>query len=428
MSQFIKTLLATALVSTVFCANSYAQSIVFKAKKAITNSTTGTIEQPVLLVKDGRIHQLSTANTEYKADKIIVGDNLWITPGIFAPFSSLGLVEVSGESSTNNTRANQTDSTVNIRAADSFNPKSTSVPISRVGGVTYAAIAPQASVDIFGGIGMIASTAGDFNSVLNDSAFIYVSYTSGSKRAGGSKGAAMAYLRGALSDAKNYSARFKTPVDGDALRRADAKALRPALSGALPLLISADRAVDIHNIIKLKSSYPKLNIIIVGAAEGWMVAGALAKSGISVMVDPIEALPYSFDTLGSRGDNFKLLIDAGVNTAIISRSATGGGAHNLRLLPQHAGNAVANGATWADSFKAITSTPARMFGLPELGRIKVGDRANFVVWNGDPLEVTSAPIAVFIDGKLQSLTSRQTELANRYNPTRENKPPYGYRP
>jgi len=69
-----------------------------------------------------------------------------------------------------------------------------------------------------------------------------------------------------------------------------------------------------------------------------------------------------------------------------------------------------------------------MFGLENLGRIKVGDKANFVVWDGDPLEVTSAPVAVFIDGKMQPMESRQTLLRDRYNPSIENKPDYGYQP
>ena len=89
---------------------------------------------------------------------------------------------------------------------------------------------------------------------------------------------------------------------------------------------------------------------------------------------------------------------------------------------------MANGVSWADAMKAITQTPAALFGHAELGRIKVGDKANFVVWDGDPLEVTSAPVAVFIDGKLQKMESRQTKLRDRYNPSDTDKPPYGYRP
>jgi len=193
------------------------------------------------------------------------------------------------------------------------------------------------------------------------------------------------------------------------------------------MLIAADQAVDMLNIIVLRKSYPRLDIIIVGAAEGWMVAVQLAEANIGVMVDPLENLPYSFDRLDSRLDNVKLLLDAGVNTAIITRSAMGGTAHNLRLAPQHAGNAVAAGLSWEQAFKAITLTPATMFGYEHLGELEVGEKANLVIWNGDPLEITSAVVAVIIDGKTQSMESRQTKLRDRYNPTNTGDEMYGYR-
>ena len=285
MRYLLKTALLATAITTLSSVSALAQTFVIKSEKTITNEDRGVRDQGTILVRNGIIIRLAT-NADYKGDTVIEGENYWVTPGIFAPISNLGLVEVGAESASNNTKADKTVATVSIRAADSFNPNTTSVPVSRLGGVTYAAIAPNSSTDIFGGIGMIASTTGGFDSVLDEDAFIYVSYNTGSKRAGGSKGAAMAYLRAALSDAANYSARFKSPTDGDVLRRADARALRPALSGRMPILIGADRAVDIHNIIKLKSSYSKLNIIIVGAAEGWMVKDELSRAGVAVMVDP----------------------------------------------------------------------------------------------------------------------------------------------
>jgi len=159
-----------------------------------------------------------------------------------------------------------------------------------------------------------------------------------------------------------------------------------------------------------------------------MVSDELANANVAVVVDPLENLPSSFDQIATRLDNVKRLMDAGVTTAIMSQTATGGTAHNLRLITQHAGNAVAAGLTWEQAFEAITLTPAIMFGQPKLGQIRIGEKANLVVWDGDPLEATSAPVAIFIDGKLQSMESRQTKLRDRYNPAKDNKPAYGYQP
>jgi len=426
MKNLLKTLVISTAITLVASTTALAQTLVIKSQKIVTNTGTGQIENGVLVIKDGKITSIDQ-NRDAIGDKVIEGKTLWVTPGLFAPFSTLGLAEVSAERNSNNIGAADKEATVRIRAADSFNPKSAAIAESRIGGVIFAAVVPDARSDIFGGQGMIVTTNGEFNSTVNASAFIFIDYSGGSNATGGSKGAAMAFLRDALADATKFSSRYDGPDAGDALHRADAQALRTVLSGFRPLLISADQAVDMLNIIDLKTSYPRLDIIIVGAAEGWMVAEQLAKADIGVMVDPLENLPYSFDRLGSRLDNVKLLLDAGVNTAIMTRSATGGTAHNLRLAPQHAGNAVAAGLSWAQAFKAITLTPATMFGYEYLGELEAGQKANLVIWNGDPLEVTSEVVAVIIDGKTQSTESRQTKLRDRYNPTNTGDKVYGYR-
>jgi len=415
-----------ALVFTAFSATSaLAQSVAINSGKVVTNTDAGIVENAGILIENGRISQI-TADQTFSADTVITTSGIWITPGVFAAVSNLGLVEVGAVKSSNNTRADKIDASVSIRAADSFNPNSSLVPISRGGGVIAAAVIPGSSSDLFGGIGSIVSTDGSYDSILEDEAFIFLNYSGSSEKTGETKGAAMAFLRSAVSDARNFSTRFKGPDDGDSLRRADARALRPAVQGRIPLIVAADRAVDLVNLAKIKGENPAMRMHIIGAAEGWMVADQLAAANIGVMVDPMENLPSDFDTLGSRVDNVQKLKDAGVQTAIMARSKTGAYAHNLKILTQHAGNAVANGLAWEDAFKSITSIPAEMYGFGELGELAVGQTANLVVWDGDPLEAMSAPIAVIIDGKMQSMQSRQTELRDRYNPTRTDDTPYGY--
>ncbi len=426
----MRKLFTIAVIVAVFvhgvAASSQSKTFVLKGAHIISNNGQVSPGSDVVIIVDGIVEQIGKSPDGSQAS--IPGDDLWITPGIFAPYSTLGLVEVSGESATNNISSANKSATVSIRAADSFNPKSTIVPISRLGGVTHTAVVPGARTDLFGGLGMIVSTSGEFSSVVDEAAFIYLNYYGSSAQTGSTKGAAMAFLRAALSDAANFNARFEETNDGDALRRADADALRPVLSGRIPLLVGADQAIDILNLLKLKSDYPRLKMIIVGAAEAWMVADKLTEAKVGVIVDPLENLPSSFDQIATRLGNVKHLMDAGVTTAIMSQSATGGTAHNLRLITQHAGNAVAAGLTWQQAFKAISLTPATMFGQPELGQIRIGQTANLVVWDGDPLEATSAPVAVFIDGKLQPMHSRQTKLRDRYNPAKTDKPTYGYQP
>ena len=208
-----------------------------------------------------------------------------------------------------------------------------------------------------------------------------------------------------------------------ALSRRDARALIPAIQGRIPLVIMADRAADMMNIVDLKTDYPDLNLIIVGATEGWMIADQLAAADIKVMIDPQENLPGSFERVNARSDSANLLKDAGVDFAIMNRSDSL--THQARLLPQHAGNAVGNGLDWESAFAAITSVPARWFGL-STGTLSVGSD-NFVIWNGDPLELTNAPTHMVINGDIQSLESRQTKLRDRYHPHHTDTRPHKYR-
>jgi hypothetical protein len=49
-----------------------------------------------------------------------------------------------------------------------------------------------------------------------------------------------------------------------------------------------------------------------------------------------------------------------------------------------------------------------------------------VIWDGDPLEVTSGVQVVWIDGVQQSIENRQTRLRDRYRTPQEGALPKGY--
>jgi imidazolonepropionase-like amidohydrolase len=95
-----------------------------------------------------------------------------------------------------------------------------------------------------------------------------------------------------------------------------------------------------------------------------------------------------------------------------------------RNIAQSAGNAVANGLPWIDALEAITIAPARMYGVADqVGSIEAGKQADLIVWSADPIELTSNPDEVMINGEIQSLTNRQTMLRDRYMQTDSAEPP-----
>ena len=108
------------------------------------------------------------------------------------------------------------------------------------------------------------------------------------------------------------------------------------------------------------------------------------------------------------------------------RVAFGAGAqtHQARNITQSAGNAVANGMDWDDALEAITLAPAQMYGVDsEVGSIEAGKAADLVIWGADPLELTSYPEQVLINGESIPMQSRQTLLRDRYLQTDTDKPP-----
>ena len=411
----IKSFTAALLLSSV-ASTAMAQDYFISDAKLVTNTSQGIVEDADIIIRGGKISQIGTDLVAPANAEMIKADGRWVTPGLIAPYSRLGLMDIGGEDVTNDTSSGDSKTSVSELASDSYNPKSIFIANTRRMGVTHAVISPSAAGDsIFGGTGAVVNLSGNYDSVEKSAAFVFVQLgENGTRRAGGSRAAALQQLRAALDDAGAYPGRFKGPEDGDVLSRQDASALFKAARGQMPLMISANRGIDMLNIIKLKKDYRSLDIIILGAAEGWKIADELAAADIKVMVDPHNNLPSSFDTVESRLDNVILLDKAGVDYVITNASALG--IQKPATLAQHAGNAVGNGLDWDKAFAAITSTPARWFDLKG-GSVSKGEDATLVMWDGDPLEVTSAPTNMLIAGERQSLESRQTALRDRYNPT-----------
>ena len=101
-------------------------------------------------------------------------------------------------------------------------------------------------------------------------------------------------------------------------------------------------------------------------------------------------------------DNTARLHAAGVLVAIKAKRDF----NSLRPIRLNAGTAVSYGLPYEAALAAITINPARIWGIADrAGSLDVGKDANVVIWNGDPLETRSWPLAVFIRGIEQPDTS-----------------------
>ena len=392
-----------------------AQSLLIKDAKVITLSDQGTLQMGDVLVKDGRIVQVAEALDGITADLVIDGRGKVVTPGIIAPDSELGLTEIGAAASTNDSAVQDASIGAGFNPVVAFNPRSTLIPFNRAGGVTRAVVLPSSEEKIFAGQGFAITLAGTFESVTHDALLQKIYFGEyGAELAGGSRARAYEQIASALSQAREYAG------NRDAIRRGewrelgfsieDLEALQPLLSGEQPVLIRANRASDILQLLALAKEY-NLKLIVEGAAEGWMVAEQLAASRVPVVIDAMGNSPSAFEKLGARLENAALLQKAGVTVVI--GAPVYAGTHNSYLSRQGAGNAVAYGLPFEEGVRAITANPARVFGLPG-GVLAPGGVADLVLWSGDPLEVTSFAELVVIDGKPQSLENRSTRLRDRY--------------
>jgi imidazolonepropionase-like amidohydrolase len=209
----------------------------------------------------------------------------------------------------------------------------------------------------------------------------------GATGAGGSRAGMLARLQAATSDAS----------------------IKDAVARKIPIVVAVDREADIRLLIPFAREHG-WNLIVAGGAEAWRAADVLAQAKVPVIVRPTENLPNRWELMGATLANAARLNAAGVRIAFAQ--AEGDIAPPLSQL---AGVAVAHGLPWEQGLAAVTSNPARMWGVADrLGSLQVGYVADVVVWDGDPLETTSAPVTVIIEGIVTSLTSRQTELRDRY--------------
>lgn len=392
-----------------------ADAIAVTGAKIHTMTSVGTIDEGTVLIKDGKIQQVIEGKSVPSGFTEFDAAGKVITPGLIGAYTQLGLEEVSLSAGTVDARADQHPiSTVGAAYDTQFaiNADSSIIPISRVEGFTSAASTLSSSEMLFQGQGSIITLDDGFDLVLKPQAFMSIDVSNGgADENGGSRAALWVALNSAFEEAQFARGLDLSPTeDWNGLStKQDVAALRNVINGDMPLLVSADRASDIQQVIKLKDRFTDLNIVLVSGTDAWRIADKLAQSDIPVILNPEYNLPGGFDQLGATLENAARLHKAGVMVAI------GMETHNIRLATQHAGNAVANGLPHSIGLAALTINPAKIFGMDkEIGSLASGKRADLVVWSGDPLEVTQTAEQVFIHGKAIEMTSRQIKLRDRY--------------
>jgi imidazolonepropionase-like amidohydrolase len=413
----------------------HAQTVAITGGKVVIGDGSAPIENGTVVFRDGRVVAAGRNVIVPAGARTIDAQGKWVTPGIVAGFSRLGLVGVDAVDQTNDAVARSSPFGAAIDVAPAINPDVPAIGVNRVAGVTRAIVAPETAQSMFAGQGAVIDTGTDADAVTRPRAFQFIEFgEAGASEAGGSKAAAHVYFRNALSEVRDHIAgRNAAPSPHESLlKRPDMAALVPVLDGRKKLFVHVESATDILALLNLKREFNKLDLVIVGASEGWRVASQIAAANVPVIASALNDLPESFEQLGATQSNIGRMKAAGVKIAI--GMINDNDSRQAQYSAQYAGNLVAltrvpgaSGLSWDSAFAAITSKPAEIIGMGgEIGVLKSGARADVVIWDGDPLELSATATAIWIDGQPQSLANRQTRLRERYKTSTEGTLPKAY--
>ena len=396
--------LLSLFVST-FC---LTEELLLKNAKIHTATDRGTLENADILIRDGIIVRIGKNLVSSRAIERDLSGKI-ISPGLIAPQTQLGIVEIELVPETRDDRSDIYSAGLSIDSA--FNPSSTLIPYNLTGGITLSLTTPSSS-GLFSGLTSVFSLSGSLeNSLVNSNIALSANISGGEDSMAakvqllidslslsaliGSKKYLEIHRESFLPDGVNYSTR-------------DLLSLKRVVDKEIPLEVTANRASDILTLIDFAKTN-NINLIINGAEEGWRVSKQLSEARVPVILQPIDNIPNSFNELGSRLDNASLLHNSGVKILIGSHET-----HNAYLSRQGAGIAVSYGLPWEEALKGLTKNIAEVFKINKRGSIQPGYIADIVIWNGDPLEVTSFVEEVYLSGKSIPTRNRSMRLKERY--------------
>ncbi len=396
-----------------------AQDLLIRNARVHTVDSAGTLDGTDVHVRAGRIVAVGKGLAA-PGTQVVEAEGRALTPALFGGVTALGVEEVSLEPSTvDNVYTPAVGASpqtalprpeFDVRPA--FNPASMVIGVNRVEGIGFALVAPGAGGSIFAGIGAVARLDGRSEAFVDKSEILIIDLGSDAAAMSGSSRAAQYMLLEQSAREARPGNRALRDSDYQLLTAAGREVLAEYLGGGR-IGFKVDRAADIRQVLAFARRTGS-RAVIIGGSEAWKEAAALKASSTPVLLDALTNLPGSFDQLGATLENAARLHRAGVRFAF---TQSGDATHNARKVRQGAGVAVAYGLPWEAALAALTHSPAEIFGLGgQLGRIAPGYQADLVLWSGDPLEVTSVATAMWIEGRPQSMRSRQAELRDRYRP------------
>jgi len=385
------------------------------------------ISHGVVLFDQGRITAVGPAGKIDLPEGVeqVDASGKHVYPGLFAPFSNLGLVEINAVRATRDMREVGAINP-NARVEVSVNPDSELIPVTRSNGVLLALTAPTG--DLLSGTSAVLQLDGWTyeDLTLHAPAAMHLRWPSGlpvqtwttNKSAEQQREARrkrLTLIDKAFADARAYRKARRAASDKQEQPARDARweAMLPVLDGKLPLMVHANDLQQIQEAVAF-AQRQEVKLILLGGYDAPQAAALLKRHDVPVIVGGVYRLPRR------RGDAYdaaytlaRRLQKAGVRYCIAGTGRFG--ASNLRNLPYHAATAAAFGLSRDEALRAITLYPAQVLGVADrVGSLEVGKDATLIVTDGNPLDTPTQVEAAYIQGRQVPLNDRHKRLWRKY--------------
>lgn len=327
-----------------------------------------------------------------------------VTPGLIDAHTVVGLAGQYNYSHDQDQLESSTPIQPELRAADAYNTRERLVHWVRRFGVTtiHTGHAPG---ELISGQTMIVKTAGNTidEAILVPQAMVAATLAQSAQKEGksspGTRSKMMALLRQAFLDARAYQKKHvqsDKPEDRPA-RNLKQEALVRVLGGELPLLVTAHRAQDIANALRLAEEF-NIRLVLDGATEAYLLTDRIQAAQVPVIVHPTMKRAYG-ETENLSFETASHLVANGIPVAL--QSGFESYVPKTRVVLFEAGYAAANGLTFEQALATITTEAAKILQIHErVGSLEVGKDADMAMYDGDPFEYTTHCTGVVIEGQV----------------------------
>ena len=417
-------ILSLGLATTLLTAQ--AASVLLKDGWIFTASGP-VLTNASVLIRDGRIQKVGSGLTD-KADTVVELGGQRVFPGLIAPTTVLGLLEIDALRATRDT-TEVGEYSADVSAWIAVNPDSELIPVARANGYTHAQVVPSGGT-VSGFSGLIQLDGWTIEDLTIEKAVALHLRWPGfgldttprppGKDSGPSledqvrdRDRKLREIDAFFTEAAAYSEAKKVAKEGFKIVPAW-EAMLPVVRKERPLWIHVNEARGIRSAAEW-SVRRGFKAVIAGGRDAWREAAYLAEHRIPVAYEHVFTQPVrDIDPYDVHYSAPAVLAKAGVLLAF-SEGTEQFGASNIRNIPYSAAQARAFGLPYEDAVRGLTLNAAQMLGVSDrLGSIEPGKEATLFIADGDILDLKAQVKRMWIRGREVDLSSRHTRLYEKY--------------